>query len=102
MAFSHRSTLGPRMKCCDSITSATAASTSALIAAYCPLRSSNGTFMSRFLLYYPVRLRALGEFRRQRSVIVEIETAKDTGFHFAIAIATLGACHHTVGIRRLE
>ena len=46
MAFSHSCTLGPRMKCCDSITSATARSTSALIAKYCALRSNKGTFMS--------------------------------------------------------
>ena len=38
MAFSHWSTFGPRMKCWDSITSAIAASTSALIAAVLRLK----------------------------------------------------------------
>src|SRR3954451_5327095 len=50
IALSHSSTFGPRMKCCDSITSAIAASISALIDKYCAFRSSNGTFMLRFLL----------------------------------------------------
>src|SRR5262245_53586864 len=51
-AFSHSSTFGPRMKCCDSNTSATAAVTSALIVAYCFLRSSSGTFIMK-LLFIP-------------------------------------------------
>src|SRR5437764_2726520 len=45
MAFSHSCTLGPRMKCWDSITSAMAVSTSDLMRRYCALRSNNGTSM---------------------------------------------------------
>ncbi len=59
IAFSHSSTLGPRMKCWDSITSAIAASTSALIVAYCALRSSSGTCISGFLFQLFVSFSAL-------------------------------------------
>src|ERR1017187_2299022 len=37
------------MKCCASITSATARSISGLIAEYCALRSNNGTFMNSLI-----------------------------------------------------
>src|SRR5579872_642578 len=49
--FSHSSTLGPRMKRCDSSTSATAASISGFMLAYCALRSSRGTFI--FSVFWP-------------------------------------------------
>src|SRR5258707_765911 len=59
MAFSHWSTFGPKIKCWDSMTSAIAASTSALIVAYCALRLSKGTCILGFLFKLFLRLRAL-------------------------------------------
>src|SRR5262245_50561521 len=87
IAFSHSSTFGPRMKCCDSITSAIAASTSALMAAYCAFRSSNGTFILRFLLELSIRLGSLTELGGQRRFLVEIETAQNARRRLCVAIA---------------
>src|SRR5258708_21777068 len=56
IACSHCSTFDPKMKCCDSMTSAIADSTSDLIVAYCALRSSSGTCMRNFLFRLLVRL----------------------------------------------
>src|SRR6266496_6479540 len=98
MAFSQASTLGPRMKCCDSITSPIAASTSALMAAYCALRSSSGTFIFDCLLDIAVGPGARRQFGGQRSIVVEIEAAQDAGFCLAIAIAALRTLHHLVAV----
>jgi hypothetical protein len=43
--FSNAATRGPRMKVCESSTSRTAVSTSALMGAYCAFRSRRGTLM---------------------------------------------------------
>src|SRR5258708_2428773 len=59
IACSHCSTFGPKMKCCDTITSAISDSTSDLIVAYCALRSSRGTCMRGFLFHLLVRLDSL-------------------------------------------
>src|SRR5213080_5613064 len=102
MACSHASTFGPRMNCCDSITSAIAASTSDLMAAYCDLRSSNGTFMPHFLSQRPVRLRPARQFSRQRRLVVEIETAQHARLRFPVVIAAFGADHHAVRVGCLQ
>src|SRR5882672_2518865 len=74
IAFSHCSTFGPKMKCCDSITSAMAASTSDLIVEYCALRSSSGTCILGLLFFQlSVRLGALAQVRRQRRFFIQVE-----------------------------
>src|SRR2546426_4115595 len=98
MAFSHCSTFGPRMKCWDSNTSAIAASTSALMAAYCALRSSSGTFIVGFFFHLPVRFGSRAQLGWQGSFFVQVEAAQDTGFHFLIAVAGFRAPHHSVQI----
>src|SRR5262245_57383034 len=102
MAFSHRSTAGPSTKCCDSITSAIAASTSALIERYCALRSSNGTCMCRVPFELSVGFRADAERRRQRHVVVEVEAPEDARLDFLVAVAALRAPHDAVDVRRAE
>src|SRR5713101_5955296 len=84
IAFSHCSTFGPRMKCWDSMTSASAASTSALIVEYCALRSSSGTCIVTLLFQLFVGLCALAQIRRQRLLLMQVETPQHTGFHFLI------------------
>src|SRR5438045_9478997 len=81
------------MKCCDSSTSAIAASTSVLIARYCALRSSNGTFMLGFLFHLPIRLRAGAQCAWQRELLVEIEASQDAGFDLLVAIPALRTSH---------
>src|SRR5262249_40423015 len=102
MVFSHCSTFGPRMKCCESSTSAMAASMSALMARYCALRSRRGTFILGFLIELLVRLGADRQLRWQRSFLVEIEAAEHTRFGFLIAIATFRTPHDAVRISALE
>src|SRR5258708_24539155 len=58
IACSHCSTFGPRMNCCDCITSAIADSISGLIVAYCALRSSSGTCIGSFV-FQQLRYRAV-------------------------------------------
>ena len=70
MAFSHCSTFGPRMKCWDSNTLAIAASTSPLMAAYCALRSSSGTFIVGFFFHLPVRFGSRAQLGWQWSFFV--------------------------------
>src|SRR5262245_44894751 len=96
MAFSHWSTFGPNMKCCDSSTSAIAISISALMAAYCALRSSNKTFILRFLLQFPIGFDTDPQFGRQGGLFVEVEAAEDTGCDFPITVAAFGAPHYPV------
>src|SRR5271165_4404637 len=91
MAFSHCSTFGPRMKCWDSSTSAIAASTSALMVAYCALRSSSGTFIVYFLLHLLVRLGADAQLGWQWSFFVKVKTSQDTRFDFFVLVASLWA-----------
>ena len=98
MAFSHCSTFGPRMKCWDSKTSPIAASTSALIVAYCALRSSSGTFIVGFFFHLPVRFGPSAQFAWQRCFLVQVEASQDARFHFLIAIAGFRAPHHSVQI----
>src|ERR1700730_5676458 len=76
-AFSHCSTFGPKMKCWDSNTSATAPSTSALMVAYCALRSSNGTFILGLLLQLSVRFRTDTQFGWQLRFLVKVEASQD-------------------------
>src|SRR5712664_3363504 len=103
IAFSHCSTFGPKMKCCDSITSAMAASTSALIVAYCALRSSSGTCILRLLLFQlSVGLGALAQFRWQRYFFIQVEAPQNAGLNFLITVSTLRTQHHPVAVRRLE
>src|SRR5256885_6426259 len=94
IACSHCSTFGPRMKCCDASTSRTAASTSALIARYWDLRSSNGTFMLGLVSHLSVRFCAPAQLRRERRFFVEIQTLQDPRFHFLVAVAAFRARHH--------
>src|SRR6266566_4872118 len=82
IAFSHSSTFGPKMKCWDSITSAIAASTSALIVAYCALRSSSGTCICGFLF--------------------QVEATQNAWLNFLITVPALWAQHHSMGVWRLE
>src|SRR5207249_2550359 len=102
MAFSHCSTFEPRMKCCDSNTSAIAASDLALMAAYCALRSSSGTFMPGFLSQLPVRFGACGQLCGQCRLFIQVQTSKDAGFNLLIAVPAFRTPHHAVGIGRLE
>src|SRR5438445_793506 len=69
-AFLHCSTFGPRMKCWDSNTLAIAASTSPLMAAYCALRSSSGTFIVGFFFHLPVRFGSRAQLGWQWSFFV--------------------------------
>src|SRR5260370_41539955 len=64
IALSHSSTLGPRMKCCDCNTSARAVSISDLIARYCALRLSSGTFIFGFFFESAISFAAFGQVRR--------------------------------------
>src|SRR5271165_3457666 len=75
--FSHCSTFGPKMKCWDSSTSAIAASTSALMVAYCALRSNSGTFMVHFLPELPVGLGADTQLGWQWGFFVKVKTSQD-------------------------
>src|SRR3954471_12769835 len=102
MALSQRSTIGPRMKCWASITSAIAASISDLIERYCALRSSNGTFISGVLFVLSVRPGAGTERGGQRRFLVEVETPKNARFRLPVAVAAFGAAHHSGGVGRLE
>src|SRR4051812_589969 len=102
MARSQRSTIGPRMKCCASITSPIAASISGLIERYWALRSSNGTFISRVLSVLSVRPGAGAERGGQRQFVVEVETPENAGRRFPILVAALGAAHHAGGIGGLQ
>src|SRR5256885_1439290 len=105
MADSQATTLGPRIKCWDAITSAIAASTSALMVAYCALRSSNGTciihFLLNFSLQFSVRLRALRHFCRQCRILFQIQ-ATEPMLGFLISIATLWTYHDSVAVRRSQ
>src|SRR5436309_122298 len=98
-AFSHCSTFGPRMKCCDSMTSAIAASTSALMERYWALRSSNGTCMLRFLFQLSVRFAAFGELCGQRRLFVQVETAQHARFGLLVAIPALRTYRHAHRVR---
>src|SRR5512146_2780851 len=98
MAFSHCSTLVPRMKCCDSITSAMAASTSSRMVEYCALRSSSGTFIFGLPLQVPVGLGADAQFAGQAGLLVEVEAAQHARFNFLVAIAGFRAPHDPLGI----
>src|SRR6185295_16905611 len=103
IACSHCSTFGPRMKCCDSSTSRTAASTSALIARYCDLRFSSGTFMRGLISHLSVRFSAPAQFRRERRFLVQIQTPEDPRFDFPVAVAAFRAGHHAIDpVRRAE
>src|SRR5438094_9212956 len=106
MAFSHASTFGPRMKCCDSSTSATAASISVLIARYCALRSRRGTFIRRLfrLSFFDLAVRpgAGAEVGGQRRLLVQVETSEHAGTRFSVAMAGFRAPHHPIGIGRPE
>src|SRR5207237_343059 len=102
IAFSHWSTFGPRMKCWDSRTSVMAAATSALMPAYCALRSSNGTFIHRFLLQFPVCLGADPQVRRQWGFFVQVEASQDAGLDFLIAVAAFRAPHDPARIGRRQ
>src|SRR5438477_13218867 len=90
------------MKCCDSSTSRTAASTSPLMARYCDLRSSSGTFMLGLISHLPVRFCAPAQLRRERCFLVQIQTAEDPRFDFFVAVATFRAGHHAVDVRGAE
>src|SRR5712671_3044719 len=98
IACSHCSTFGPRIKCCDSSTSATAASTSALIVEYCALRSSSGTCIFGFLFYLAVRLASLVQTCWQRCFLVQIQTTQYAGLDFLVAVSALRTCHYSAGI----
>src|SRR5438093_11488172 len=102
MASSHWSTWGPNMKCWDSITSRTAASTSALIAEYWALRSSSGTCIFIRLFHLSIGLGSLAEFSRERSFLVQIEAPENAGLNFSIAVAALSTHHDPVRVWRLE
>src|SRR6185295_7589780 len=102
MARSHCSTFGPRMKCCDSSTSAIAASISALMARYCDLRSSNGTFMPGLISHLSVGFCAPTQLRGERRFLVQIQTTEDARFDFLVAVAAFRARHHTVDVRGAE
>src|SRR6266576_3894392 len=90
------------MKCWDSSTSAMAAVTSDLMAPYCALRSSNGTFIFRFLLHLPVRLGADPELGRQRSLFIQIQAPQYAALHFLVAVAGFRTPHHAVFIGRFQ
>src|SRR5258706_7784271 len=77
IACSQCSTFGPKMKCWDSITSASAASTSALMVAYCALRSSSGTCIFGFLFQLSVRLGSFVHVRWQRCFLVQVEAPQN-------------------------
>src|SRR5215467_4453223 len=90
------------MKCCDSSTSAIAASTSALMDRYCSLRSSRGTFILGFLFELLVGLRADTQCRGQRRFLIEIETPQSTRLRLDVPVTALGASHDPVGIGVLQ
>ena len=75
IAVSHSATLGPKMKCWETITSAIDASTSALIVEYCALRSSSGTCILSLLPQLSVRLNTLPQVCRERCFFIQIEAA---------------------------
>src|SRR5271167_4578668 len=102
MAFSHSSTLGPRMKCCDSITSVMAASTSRQIVAYCALRSSRGTCIDCLLFQLSIRFGALAQLHGQRFFFLKVETPQDAGFRFLVTVSTFWTPHHSIHIRRVQ
>src|SRR5579864_8054759 len=102
MAFSHCSTFGPKMKCWDSSTSATALSTSDLMVAYCALRSSNGTFIPDLLFQLPVRFGTDAQFGGQLSFLVKVEASKDAGLDLLVAVAWFRTIHNPIFIRRIE
>src|SRR6266851_8011421 len=103
IAFSHCSTFGPKMKCWDSITSAMAASTSALIVEYCALRSSSATCILCLLFFqFFVGLGALAQVRWQRCFFIQIEAPQNAGLNFLITVPALRTQHHPVGVGRLE
>src|SRR3954469_3571897 len=102
IACSHCSTLGPRMKCCDSSTSRTAASTSALMARYCDLRPSNGTFMLGLISHLSVRFCAPAQLRGERRFLVQIQTTEGPRFGFLVAVAAFRARHDAVRVRSAE
>src|SRR5579863_8717643 len=102
MVFSHCSTFGPRMKCCESSTSAIAAFTSGFMSLYCALRSSNGTFILRFLFQFSIRFGAHAKLLRQRGFFVEIEATEDAGFDLLVAVACFWTSHHALSVRRIE
>src|SRR5260370_11458309 len=91
------------MKCCDSITSAMAASTSALMVACWALRSSSGTCILYILSFHLfVGLGALAQVRRQRRFFIQIEAPYNAGLNFLITIPALGANHYPFGVGRLK
>src|SRR6266852_270100 len=98
IASSHCSTFGPKMKCCDSITSAMAASTSALIVEYCALRSSSGTCILGFLFKLSVGLGSLVQVRWQRCFLIQVEAPQNAWFNFLITVPALRAQHHSIGV----
>src|SRR5260370_7290902 len=86
------------MKCWDSITSAMAASTSALMVACWALRSSSGTCILYILSFHLfVGLGALAQVRRQRRFFIQIEAPYNPGLNFLITIPALGANHYPFG-----
>src|SRR5438477_10690144 len=90
------------MKCCDSMTSAIAASTSDLMEAYCDLRSSNGTFMLRFLFQLAVRFAALAQLGGQRRLLVEIKAAEHAGRHLDVPVPALRTHHDAIRAGRFQ
>src|SRR5712692_5355282 len=102
IAFSHSSTFGPRTKCWDSITSAIAASTSALIVAYCALRSSSGTCITGFLFQLLVGFGAFVQVLWYRGFLVKVEATQNAWLNLLITVAALRAYHHSIGVWRLK
>src|SRR5688500_20197159 len=68
------------------------------------LRRGNGCLGApgRSLLELIVPTRAAGELRRQRCVLVQVETPKDTRLGFLVAVAALRTPHDTVSVGRAE
>src|SRR5687767_9591403 len=69
-AASNAFTSGPRMKCCDSLTRSTAASSSALSARYWGLRSKSGTFTAP--QFTSSEVRHTRRMRSLRLVVLEV------------------------------
>src|SRR5581483_1226056 len=86
------------MRYWDSRTSATAASTSALIVLYCALRSSSGTFIICFLLQLAITLLAHFELRWKRSLFVKIQAAQHAWYDFLVLVSSLRTDHNAVRV----